>query len=754
MITYTGRISFVRFYSEETKFIVASFECNEEGQNITITGSMSHVSKDETYRLTGDYVVHPRYGKQFKISSYEVVLATDKSEIVRYLSSSLFKGIGRKQAETIVNTLGDDALSKIKEDPSCLLAVKGMSQRKIDVIVNVLTTQDTDAKLLNFFMSNGLSTRFLPAIQDAYGDQSVKVMKKNPYQLIRDIDGIGFKTADDLATKMNFDLHSPYRIKAAILDALNTLCFRSGATYEPLDALERAFYKFLPDASQDVFEEQLQHLIEDHDIVLEEGRYYPADLYDSEVTIASLFKRFRKLPKTTYKEDELNQAIENIEKELSIHYDDIQKEAMIRFMNEPAMILTGGPGTGKTTIVTAIVKLYHSLHPEHVIDLAAPTGRAAKRLSELTNFEASTIHRLLKWDITKNTVGMNEDNPLSTQLLVIDEFSMVDTLVFAKLLKASRHVVKILMIGDDEQLPPVGCGAVLKDLMASKMVPTITLEHIYRQSEGSGIVKLAHAIRHHSYDASLIHSDDTHMISCFNYEVPTVVQELIKQAMDEGYTMDDIQVLAPMYNGVAGIDALNEAIQNAVNPHDPDVEELRVGRRTFRVGDKILQLKNRVDDNVFNGDIGTLVDIEREDKIMHTPDTLVVDFDDQEVEYDPDHFREITHAFCMSVHKSQGNEFPIVIMSVLPDYHIMMRKNLLYTGLTRAKRALYLVGDEMAFVHGLERDVDTNRATTLTMRLLKDHQKPSDFAFDHVRSETKEEMPAYTFDDIDDKLEF
>jgi exodeoxyribonuclease V alpha subunit len=360
---------------------------------------------------------------------------------------------------------------------------------------------------------------------------------------------------------------------------------------------------------------------------------------------------------------------------------------------------------------------------------------------------------LLKWDITKNTVGMNEENPLSTQLLVIDEFSMVDSLVFAKLLKASRHVVKILMIGDDQQLPPVGCGAVLKDLMKSHVVPTITLEHIYRQSEGSGIIKLAHAVRHNAYEPSLIHCDDIHMVNCFNYEVPFAVKDIINQALNEGYSMDDIQVLAPMYNGVAGIDALNETIQETVNPHDPEVEELKVGRRTFRVGDKILQLKNRVDENVFNGDIGTLTAIEHEDKIMHTPDTLLVSFDDQDVEYDPDHFREITHAFCMSVHKSQGNEFPIVIMSVLPDYRIMMRKNLLYTGLTRAKRALYLVGDEMAFEQGLGRDRDTNRATTLTMRLLKDSHQAKETADEE---EATQAQPAFDYGmgDMDDKIEF
>ncbi len=402
---------------------------------------------------------------------------------------------------------------------------------------------------------------------------------------------------------------------------------------------------------------------------------------------------------------------------LGIHYDETQKEAIFTFMREPAMILTGGPGTGKTTIVLAILKLYQSLHPQDHIDLAAPTGRAAKRLAQLTNLEASTIHRLLKWDMHKNVFAMDESNPLSTQLLVIDEFSMVDSLLFSKLLKAGKHVTKILMIGDDQQLPSVSCGNVLKDMMTSGIVPVVALNTIYRQSEGSGIVELAHAIRNNQYHPDLLQAQDVHFIPAANYEVPGKILEIIQEAIDDGFEMDEIQVLAPMYRGVAGIDALNEAIQNLVNPADPFKEEYKAGRRTFRVGDKILQLKNRVEEEVFNGDIGILTEIIPKNPQEGTSEILVVTYDDKEIEYSTQDLFQITHAYCMSVHKSQGNEFPIVIMSVLRDYTIMNRKNLLYTGLTRAKHELFLIGEQNAFAQGLARDTDAVRNTTLSQRL-------------------------------------
>ena len=384
------------------------------------------------------------------------------------------------------------------------------------------------------------------------------------------------------------------------------------------------------------------------------------------------------------------------------------------------MIITGGPGTGKTTIVNAMIKIYQRLNPDQRLAIVAPTGRAAKRLSEVTGVEACTIHRLLKWDLHTNTFAVNEKNPLDVDLLIIDEFSMVDSLLFSHLLLACQKVSQILLIGDDQQLPSVAPGHVLKDLIQSECIPTIALHHIYRQTKESGIVQLAHSIRNDQYDENLFFQySDIHFQTCTPYDVVKYVRVLVSKALEDGYDGQDIQVLAPMYNGVAGIDALNDCLQELLNPPDGFKNELRVGKRVFREGDKILQLKNRVEDNVFNGDIGTLIEICFKDNFEYLTDKMIVDFDGTIVEYTPQEFYTLTHAYCMSVHKSQGNEFKIVIMPVLKDYYIMLKKNLIYTGLTRAKQSLWFLGSHQAFVYGITHKQDERRKTTLIERMKK-----------------------------------
>ncbi|MST88078.1 ATP-dependent RecD-like DNA helicase [Sharpea azabuensis] len=731
MLTYTGMITRIRYYNEESKFIVATFEANEEMTPFTITGNMSYVESDERYRIEGEFIHHPRYGKQFQLKSYEVLLADDRERIIRYLSSSLFKGIGEKQATAIVDALGEDALKMIKEDASCLVGIKGMNKQKIDTIKQVIDNQSYDQQVLSFFMGHGISTRNLGLIQGFYKEKTLDVLQNNPYQLIDDIDGVGFKSADTLAKKLNFADDHPYRLKAAVAYALTERCFQTGSSYAYLDEIKKAAHRFVPQLTSEHFDEYLKDLLDDHKIIKEDERYYPYDLYDSEITISSLFRKFSELPLATLDEARLEEQIHEVEKQLDITYDSTQKEAITTFMRSPATILTGGPGTGKTTIVKAILRIFKSFYPDDQIDLVAPTGRAAKRLSELTGLETATIHRLLKWDMHTNTFGMNSANPLSTRLLVIDEFSMVDSVLFAKLLEASGHVNKILLIGDDQQLPSVSPGNVLADMIKSHLVPVIELNKIYRQEEGSGIVTLAHALRNDVYDETIFRQyHDIHFISIPNYEVVGEVLDIVKSYIDDGYEDKDIQVLSPMYQGVAGVDALNEALQSLLNPPSPLKDELKVGARIFRVGDKILQLKNRPDDEVFNGDIGTLVEIIKKTP-AHPSNTIVCDFDGVQVEYIDGDFGVITHAYCMTVHKSQGNEFPVVIMPVLSDFGIMNRKNLLYTGLSRAKSALYLLGATQVFKAAINRKENlAARRTTLTQRM-------------------SDEMMGFSFDDFE-----
>ena len=382
------------------------------------------------------------------------------------------------------------------------------------------------------------------------------------------------------------------------------------------------------------------------------------------------------------------------------------------------MILTGGPGTGKTTIVKAAIDVFSRMNRDCPISLVAPTGRAAKRLSELTGLESQTIHRLLKWDIQKNEFMHDAQHPLETSLLIIDEFSMVDTVLFARLLEACSKVEKILIIGDHEQLPSVSPGNVLRDLLLIESIPTIRLNKIYRQKESSGIVKMAHEIRNDEMQSFDLFDDykDIHFMDCANTQVLGFTKKIVEKALSEGYSNSEIQVLAPMYQGIAGIDALNEMLQDVMNPKSEFHQEIRVGQRVFREGDKILQLKNRVDDNVFNGDIGTLVEIRLKDNVETLSDTIVVDFDGIFVEYPANDFNSITLAYCMSIHKAQGSEFKIVILPILNDYYVMLQKKLLYTGITRAKQSLFLLGQRQAFVRGITTQKTKERCTYLKER--------------------------------------
>lgn len=723
MLEYAGIIKQIRFYSEETKFIVCLIDSEQEDKPILATGYMSYVNPQDKYLFKGEYIIHPKYGKQFQIQSYEIVLADDESEIIRYLSSSLFKGIGEKQATAIVETLGKDALHKIKEDKHVLDCVRGMNEKKRETIIEVLSSQDFDQEVLSFFMGHGISTKHLALIQAVYQEHTLDILQNNPYQLIDDIDGIGFKTADELALKIGVDPHDDNRIKAAVLYALKEACFQDGSTYHEYERIYKNFHRFIPHISYEQFDDYLSELVDEEKIIQEIDKYYPFDLYESEMIIAKTFQRWLNAPLAEYEDDVIKTMLDELQDTLSIQYDQLQIDAISLFLKQSAMILTGGPGTGKTTIVEAIMKLYKKLNPDQRIAMVAPTGRAAKRLSEVTGLEACTIHRLLKWDLHTNTFAVDEKNPLDYDLLVIDEFSMVDSLLFSHLLVASSKITKILIIGDDQQLPSVAPGHVLKDLLESDLVPTIRLNRIYRQSKESGIVQLAHSIRNDEYDENFFFDyQDIHFQTCLSYDIVHYVKVLVSKAMQEGYDANDIQVLAPMYNGVAGIDALNDCLQDLLNPSDGYKNELRVGKRIYREGDKILQLKNRVDDNIFNGDIGILEEICYKDNFEYLMDTLIVNFDGEYVEYTANDFYTITHAYCMSIHKSQGNEFKIVIMPVLKDYYIMLRKNLIYTGLTRAKQSLFVLGNHQAFKLAITNKHDEKRKTTLKDKLLKTPQ--------------------------------
>ena len=693
MIEYTGYIRKIRFYNESSNYIVALIDVEQEDKLITMNGYMNNFNDYDKYLFVGDYEIHPKYGKQFKLSEYRIILAKESDEIIKYLSSPLFKGVGQKLAKQIVDSLGEDCLTMIKNDKHSLDCVMGMTEKRRDLIYEVLTNSDYDQEVMQFFMGHGISLKNLGLIQAFYKEKTLEVLQNNPYQLIEDIDGIGFKTADELALKTGGTLDNPHRIKAAIVYSIKQYGFNTGSTYCLIEEIIKTFKQLIYSIEENVFYEYLDELIDNGLIIKEDERYYYHEMYEAEVNISNYLKMRINHDDENIDVSRVDQLLQDFEKNQGITYAKKQKEALFYFLKSSVMILTGGPGTGKSTIVHALLKIYTSLYPEDRIGLVAPTGRAAKRLTELTGIEACTIHRLLKWDLHTNTFAINKTNPLDINVLIIDEFSMVDCLLLSKLFDAGRNIDKILFIGDYYQLPSVAPGNVLKDLIEAG-VKTIELDEIFRQAKDSGIIQLAHHIINNEIDDIDLFSQyqDINFFPMLNYDVIKNVKTIVNKALEEGYDTSDIQVLAPMYHGVAGIDALNDALQDVFNPKDQCVDSYKIGRIEYRIGDKILQLKNRVDDNVFNGDIGILIDICRKDNFEYLQDTLIVDFDGNIVEYTSQNFNTITLAYCMSIHKSQGNEFKIVIMPVLSDYYIMLRRNLLYTAITRAKQSLFILG--------------------------------------------------------------
>ena len=628
MIEYTGYIKKIRFYSESSNYIVALIEVEQEDKLITMNGYMNNFNDYEKYAFIGDYEIHPKYGKQFKLSEYRIIYAKESEEIIKYLSSPLFKGIGKALATQIVNTLGEECLEKIKEDKHNLDLVRGMTEKRREIIYEALTNGDYDQEVMQFFMGHGISLKNLGLIQAYYQEKTLEILQNNPYQLVEDIDGIGFKTADELALKTGGTLDNPNRIKAGIIYSIKQYGFNTGSTYCYLDEIKIMFSKIIYNIEEVSFNEYLDELIDEGLIIQRGDKYYYFEMDEAEKNIAEYLKIRINKPDELFDEKEVERLLTNYEKTQGICYAAKQKEALNYFLKSSCMILTGGPGTGKTTIVQALLKVYSVLYPDDRIGLVAPTGRAAKRLTELTGIYACTIHRLLKWDLHSNTFAMNKSNPLDLDVLIIDEFSMVDCLLLSKLFEAGRGINKVLFIGDYHQLPSVAPGNILQDLMEAG-VKTIELDEIFRQAKDSGIIQLAHHIIHNEIENMDLFEQyrDINFFPCINYDVVKNVKIIVKKAIDEGYDTNDIQVLVPMYQGVAGIDALNDALQDVFNPIDEFNDSYQIGRKEYRVGDKILQLKNRPDDDVFNGDIGTLVEICRKDNFEYLQDTLIVDFD-------------------------------------------------------------------------------------------------------------------------------
>ncbi|QIK70003.1 ATP-dependent RecD-like DNA helicase [Erysipelothrix sp. HDW6C] len=699
-----GSVESKIFLNEQSGFgIFRIVLFNSNQKPLIIKGPLSTLEVESFYEFSGYYREDPRYGMQFQVESFKKMLPQHRDFIVRFLSGPNFPGVGQKSAEAIVDAYGETVLDDIREDESFVLQVKGITPVKATMILEKVRYQDPIEDAVSFLIANGLGNKQILKITKAYGEDSIRLIKENPYRLIYDIDGIGFKTADKVAMSLGFDLDHPLRVEALILDRYKTIAFGNGDSY----ISKKELFKDVRIGDPELVESAFDALIEKGELVWDEDRLYHYTQFESEVNVAKTLGDFS-FTGYDFDLDDFDGKIAEIENTLRIDFDDHQKTAIETFLKEDVMILTGGPGTGKSTLLSGIVTLLQTNMPWLHITLCAPTGRAAKRLEELTNVQAATVHSVLRWDLESNKFGVHAENPLETDVLIVDEFSMIDVWLLSNLLDASNNVKKFLFVGDQNQLPSVGSGFVLGDMIASESFKVIELERNYRQEAGSEVIDLAMNMNQGIFDVHN-YSRDVKFFNSRYGPVKDIVLRVVDEALSRGYDLSDIQVLAPMYNGPAGIDNLNHFLQKMCNPENSMKPQIMVGTRIFREGDKILQLKNQPDDFVFNGDIGTLVEVE--------PRRLVVDFEGNFVEYEPADFINITLAYAMSVHKAQGSEYPIVILVAVQDFFRMLSRRLYYTGATRSSKSLVLVGEEKAFERAVANHQESIRKTYLKQRL-------------------------------------
>lgn len=733
-----GTLKAVFFQNPSNFYKVLLFAIRETNTDfleseIVATGSFGDVQEDEEYRLFGHFVEHPRYGKQFLVERYEQAQPTSTNGIISYLSSDKFPGIGKKTAEKIVEILGEDAIDQIIDQPDILNRVPNLNQKKKEQLVETLRQNYGMEKIIVGLSSYGFGSQLSFAIFQTYRNQALEVIQENPYQLVEDIEGIGFKKADNLAEQMGIAANSDQRIRAAILHQINEDANQSGDTYVEAQRLLEQVLSLLEgsravEIAPDQVAAMIIQLVEEEKIQQEETKLYENSLYYSEWGIGNAVARLLERKKEIkYPKKLVEKKLRMIEKRSNILYGTSQDKAIKEAIRSPLFILTGGPGTGKTTVINGIVQLFAELndlsldpsdYKEEVfpIILAAPTGRAAKRMNETTGLPASTIHRLLGLNGRESTPE-TEARELEGGLLIVDEMSMVDTWLANTLLKAIPTNMQIILVGDKDQLPSVGPGQVFHDLLQVDTIPKIELTEIYRQGDNSSIIPLAHEIKEGKLPTDFtVNQKDRSFISCHAFQMEAVIKQIVERAKKKGYSAQDVQVLAPMYRGPAGIDAINKMMQELFNPNDGTKKEVQWNDVVYRIGDKVLQLVNNPESNVFNGDMGIIVGIipakESDDKV----DELVIQFDSTEVQYKRSEWNNIKLSYCCSIHKAQGSEFQMVLLPMVKQYNRMLQRNLLYTAVTRSKDLLILLGEQEAFSECVRRE-SAVRKTTLIERI-------------------------------------
>ncbi|HHY47998.1 MAG TPA: ATP-dependent RecD-like DNA helicase [Firmicutes bacterium] len=719
-----GIVDRITFRDERSGYSVLAVRCGETGAVMTVVGVFPAVMQGETRDFEGEWVTHPQYGRQFKARTSTPVVPETADAIEAYLGSGAIKGIGRAMARRIVGFFGPRTLEIIEEEPERLAEVPGLGPKKASAIAEEIGKQRQLRKVMMFLAKIGVTPNCAAKIYQTYGDDAISIIKENPYRLADDVFGIGFKTADSIALKMGIDPASPDRVRAGIRYQLVELA-EQGHTYYPAGMLCQAAAKLIG-VDNAAVEACIKDLAGTGSIIVTPdpgSPIYLKWLYNAENEVAGRLTELARAEVTPPKvKAPLDRLLRRVEEGAGIKLTPVQRNAILSVASSGVLVLTGGPGTGKTTTVRGVVRMLEAMRLK--VMLAAPTGRAAKRLEEATGREARTIHRLLEVSMENGFMRFqrNEDNPLDADAIVVDEVSMVDLPLMASLLKATRPGMRLLFVGDKDQLPSVGPGAVLRDIIASGAIPVVELTEIFRQARESLIVVNAHRVNNGEFPILKDFGNGSGEFMFIEEEdagkIPGLIRELVTSRLPSSLgcnPVDDIQVLTPMRKTPSGVDSLNEILREAVNPPSPDKGELKLGTMAFRLGDKVMQVVNNYDKMVFNGDIGRISSIVPSRKL------LVVRFPDadgpREIEYGEKDIDQLALAYAVSVHKSQGSEYPVVVMPVTMQHYVMLQRNLLYTGITRAKRAVVLVGTKRAIALAVRNDRSAVRFSGLAGRL-------------------------------------
>lgn len=704
MIKLRCVVEHITYQNSDNGYSIMKVNVKSYNDRVTIVGNLLDVPVGSVLLCDGNWKVDKKYGNQFIVESWEEVMPATIYGIEKYLGSGLVKGIGPKFAKLIVNKFGLETIDVIENDIERLYEVAGIGKKRINLIRESWEKQKEIKNVMLFLQGYGVSTAYAAKIYRQYGKESIEKVKENPYTLADDIWGIGFKTADGIAHKMGYEKNDLRRCKSGIRYTLNQLS-NEGDVYAEEEPLIKAATTLL-EADETPIRQALVNMIQIDDLKIENEAIYLPPFYHSECGTA---KRLLALieAKNTGKHPTFN--LQDIVKETGIEYDEVQIAAIRQAIESKVMVLTGGPGTGKTTTTQGIIAALKTAGLQ--ILLAAPTGRAAKRMNEATGMEAKTIHRLLEFN-PMDGYKRNDENPLDGDALIIDECSMIDIILMNNLMKAVPLGMRLILVGDIDQLPSVGAGNTLRDIIDSKIIPVTKLTRIFRQAQSSRIVMSAHAINKGAFpdlsngkdtDFFFIKSDDAE-------QVATSIVQLVKNRLSQAYhvSTNNIQVLTPMQRGIVGASNLNIALQEAINTNKVGLSR---GGYSFRKGDRVMQIRNNYDKNIFNGDLGYILEINMEER------TLKVDFEGTTVEYEINELDELTLAYATTIHKSQGSEYPIVVMPMLMNHYIMLQRNLIYTGITRAKRICVLIGSTKALAYAIRNMTVLKRNTKLKERL-------------------------------------